>query len=271
MKEKQIQFKNVAGHYKVIGDGEPLLLVHGFCGEGAVWNELTSFLPKQYKLIVPDLPGYGQSIYSRLSAVHGIEETTVEFYAEYIKAILEQEQIEQVTFVGHSMGGYTALAFTEMFPQQIKKLCLFHSHPYEDETEKKNNRRRAIQFIEKYGSKLFVEELYNNLFAVAFYNLQPEKVNALKVMAAQYSKETLMASCYAMINRKDRSKVMQQLQVPVLLIIGKEDKAIENDKSLNMCSLANVNDVAILEGVGHMGMIESPEQTAQMICNFMSL
>jgi pimeloyl-ACP methyl ester carboxylesterase len=64
---------------------------------------------------------------------------------------------------------------------------------------------------------------------------------------------------------------MQQLQVPVLLIIGKEDKAIENDKSLNMCSLANVNDVAILEGVGHMGMIESPEQTAQMICNFMSL
>jgi pimeloyl-ACP methyl ester carboxylesterase len=268
---KQIQFKNVSGFYKVLGSGEPVLLLHGFCGEGAVWNDLISFLPKQHKLIVPDLPGYGKSVFSPQTTDHSIKGISVEFYAEYIEAILDKEQIEQVTFVGHSMGGYTALAFAEMFPQQIKKLCLFHSHPYEDELEKKENRRRAVQFLEKYGSKLFVEELYNNLFATAFYELQPEKVNSLITMAAQYSKEGLMASCYAMINRKDRSLVMQQLQVPVLLIIGKEDKAIENDKSLNMCALANVTDVAILEGVGHMGMIEAPEQTAQMICNFMHL
>lgn len=269
--EKQIQFNNVSGYYKVMGEGEPLLLLHGFCGEGNVWNDLIAFLPKQYKLIVPDLPGYGQTVHSSQSIVHSVEATTIEFYAEYVKAILELEQVEQVTFIGHSMGGYTALAFAEMFPQQVKKLCLFHSHPYEDEAEKKENRRRAIKFIEKFGSKLFVEELYNNLFAEAFLKLQPEKVTALKAMAAQYPKETLIASCHAMINRKDRSKIMQQLQVPILLIIGKEDKAIEAEKSLNMCALANVTQVEIIENVGHMGMIEIPEQTAKMICNFMQL
>lgn len=268
---KQIQFKNVSGYYKVAGDGEPLLLLHGFCGEGAVWNEMIAFLPKKYKLIVPDLPGYGKSVNYTPPTTHSIEKTTIEFYAEYIKAILEQEQIAQVTFVGHSMGGYTALAFAEMFPQQIKKLCLFHSHPYEDEPEKKENRKKAILFLEKFGSKLFVDELYNNLFAAAFYNLQPKKINAIKTAASLYPKETLMASCNAMINRKDCSEVMKQLQVPVLLIIGKEDKAIENDKSLNMCALANVTDIAILESVGHMGMMEVPEKTAEIICNFMIL
>lgn len=269
--EKQIQFNNVLGYYKVIGEGEPLLLLHGFCGEGNVWNNLIAFLPKQYKLIVPDLPGHGQAVFSFQSSDFSVENVTIEYYAEYVKAILEQEQVEQVTFVGHSMGGYTALAFAEMFPQQVKKLCLFHSHPYEDEPQKKENRKRAIKFIEKFGSKLFVEELYNNLFAESFLKLQVEEVDALKTMAAQYSKETLIASCHAMINRKDRSKAMQQLQVPVLLIIGKEDKAIEKEKSLNMCALAKITQVEIIESVGHMGMIETPEQTAKMICNFMTL
>ncbi len=268
---KQIQFKNIAGSYTVEGNGEPLLLVHGFCGEGAVWNEMISHLPETYHLIVPDLPGYGKSVISYQSSVFSVEDITVEFYAKYIKAILEQEQIVQVTFVGHSMGGYTALAFAEMFPQQIKKLCLFHSHPYEDEPEKKESRKKSIRFIEKFGSELFVDELYNNLFAETYYKQFPEKIKTIKAQAALYPKETLMASCHAMINRKDRSEVMKQLQAPVLLIIGKEDKAIENDKSLNMCALADVTNVAILEGVGHMGMLEAPEKTAEIIRNFVDL
>jgi pimeloyl-ACP methyl ester carboxylesterase len=261
--QKEIQFKNVKGYYTVEGEGEPVMLVHGFCGEGAVWDEMKKFLPKNFKLIIPDLPGYGKSA---LSPQHS--EINIEFYAEYLNAIAEKENLQQFSLVGHSMGGYAALTFAEMYPNKLKKLCLFHSHPYEDDETKKENRRKSIRFIEQHGTKLFSDELYNTLFAPSFYEQQPEVVKAIKEKATHYPPETLIGSTQAMINRKDRSAVMKNISVPVLLIIGKQDKAIDYDKSMAMCSLAPVTEVHILQEAGHMGMLEAPEKTAQMICNF---
>jgi pimeloyl-ACP methyl ester carboxylesterase len=265
--QKEIHFKNITGYYTIEGYGEPIMLVHGFCGEGAVWDELKKFLPKNYKIIIPDLPGYGKSeILNSTSEI-----ITVEYYAEYLNAIAEKENLQQFTLVGHSMGGYAALAFAEMFPSKLKKICLFHSHPYEDAAEKKESRRKSIQFIEKYGTELFTDELYNTLFASAFYETHPEVVKAIKEKATHYPPETLIGSTQAMINRKDRSEVMKNISVPVLLIIGRQDKAIDYDKSLAMCSLAAVTEVHILQEVGHMGMLEASEQTAQIISKFVTL
>jgi len=262
--QKEIQFKNVSGNYTVEGAGEPLMLVHGFCGEGSVWDELKKYFPKNFKLIIPDLPGYGNSEIQNSTS----EIISIEFYAEYLNAVVETEKIERFTLVGHSMGGYAALAFAEMFPKKLKKICLFHSHPYEDAPEKKESRRKSIQFIEKYGTKLFTDELYNTLFAHAFYESHPEVVKSIKEKATHYPPETLIGSTHAMINRRDRSAVMKNISVPVLLIIGRQDKAIDYDKSLAMCSLAPVTEVHILQQAGHMGMLEAPEQTAQIISKF---
>jgi pimeloyl-ACP methyl ester carboxylesterase len=262
--EKEIQFKNTSGYYTVEGNGEPIMLVHGFCGEGAVWNEMKRFLPKDYTLIIPDLPGYGNSNIRNSAS----EIISIEYYAEYLSAIADKENLQQFMLIGHSMGGYTVLAFAEMFPEKLKKLCLFHSHPYEDDATKKENRRKSIRFIEKYGTKLFTDELFNTLFAPAFYEQQPEAVKHVKEMVKKYPPRTLISSCEAMIARKDRSDVMKNISASVLLIIGRQDNAIDYDKSLAMCSLASVTELHILQHVGHMGMLEAPEQTAQMICNF---
>jgi pimeloyl-ACP methyl ester carboxylesterase len=263
--QKEIQFKNVKGYYALGGEGEPVMPVHGFCGEGAVWDEMKKHLSKNFKLIIPDLPGYGKSQIIN----HKSEIINVEFYAEYMNAIAEKENLQQFTLVGHSMGGYAALAFAELFPDRLKKLCLFHSHPYDDDETKKENRRKSIRFIEQHGTKLFTDELYNTLFAPAFYEQHPEVVEAIKEKATHYPPETLIDSTQAMINRKDRSNVLKNISVPVLLIIGRQDKAIDYDKGLAMCSLAPVTEVHILQEAGHMGMLEAPEKTAQMICNFM--
>src|SRR5690606_23626180 len=194
---------------------------------------------------------------------------SIEFYAEYLNEILQQEKIESIHLVGHSMGGYTALAFAEKFPKKTSKLCLFHSHPYEDDEEKKTGRKKAIQFIEKNGSELFVNELYNSLFAPAFYDKNPAQVAAIKKQASTYSPQSLIGSCYAMINRKDRSAIMKQLDVPVLLIIGKQDNAIPYQLSLQMCSLAPVSEIHLLDDTGHMGMLEDTERCAAIIHRFL--
>jgi pimeloyl-ACP methyl ester carboxylesterase len=115
---------------------------------------------------------------------------------------------------------------------------------------------------------LFTDELYNNLFALEYQSQHPEKVKAIKEKAACYSPATLIASSLAMIKRKNRAEILKNLSIPVLLIIGRLDKAIDYNISLAMCSLAPITEVHILPHVGHMGMIEAPEQTAAIICNF---
>jgi pimeloyl-ACP methyl ester carboxylesterase len=266
--QKEIRFRNITGYYVAEGAGIPVMLVHGFCGEGSVWNEMIRLFPPDFKLIIPDLPGYGKSVMNQIDVAG--DEISIELYAEYLHAIAEQENLPPFNLIGHSMGGYAALAFAEMFPQHIQKLCLFHSHPFEDTDEKKESRRKAIEFIEKYGTGLFTDELYNNLFALEYQSQHPEKVKAIKEKAACYSPATLITSLLAMIRRKNRAEILKNLSIPVLLIIGRLDKAIDYNISLAMCSLAPITEVHILPNVGHMGMIEAPEQTAAIICNFIN-
>lgn len=264
--QKEFIFNQARGWYsdeKGLTCVTTLMLVHGFCGEGSVWDEMKKYLPADYRIITPDLPGYGQA---ELPASTDV--VTIEYYAEYLHAIAEKEQLQDIILIGHSMGGYTALAFAEKFPALIKKLCLFHSHPFEDTSQKKETRQRAMQFIAKYGTRAFVDEFYDTLFTPQFLSTHPEVVNTIKEKASRYQPQTLIASTQAMIRRKDRSEVLKNLSVPVLLIIGGQDKAIEYELSKAMCSLAPITDVHILEEVGHMGMLEAPQQTAQIISNF---
>lgn len=266
MQTKKILFQKQPCYYTIEGEGEPLMLVHGFCGDGTIWNKLKANLLPKYQLIIPDLPGYGQSCI--VSKDYVIEKFSTEHYADYLHQILVYENIPAAHIIGHSMGGYTALAFAEFFPHKLLSLVLFHSHCYEDEQAKKESRNKAIAFVKKYGNRIFVEELYANLFAPAFYAANKTLISEITKEVQKINSNAIIASCYAMINRKDRSNVLKNIKKPVLIIIGKLDTAINYDQTLNMCALPNVANVHILQQVGHMGMLEAPEETALIIKDF---
>lgn len=262
--DKYFEYKDINAYYQDEGQGEVIMFIHGFCFDGAIWDEFKETLSKTHRLIIPDLPGYRNTELTQAPL-------TVEWMAGLVKAMLDKEGIEKVTFIGHSMGGYIGVAFAELFPERLSKLGLFHSHPFEDGTEKSVNRKKAIRFLQKHGGELFVKELFNDLFAAPFIKSEGKVVHYWRERATKYPAETLITSTEAMIRRKDRATILSGLDVPVLFIIGKEDGAIPLELSLKQTHLPDIAEICLLDDTGHMGMLEKPDETLKVIQEFVNL
>ncbi len=262
MKTHTLEYEGKKISYKVRGTGTPIFLLHGFCVDSTIWDEFIPELPKG-KIICPDFSGFGKS--------ELIENFSIETLAHTVKAIADDLKIEKCIFVGHSMGGYVALAIAELYPNLVKGLCLFHSHCFADSDEKKIERQRSIDFIEKNGHFVYVKQLIPNLFADLFTSSNNFLMNSLIFKASSYSPKAIMAALSAMKERKSRADVLIHLKAPVCLIIGKLDKSLPYAVSEKMLLLNPVTDVHILPKVAHMGMFTAKEYAAKTIMQFSEL
>ncbi len=248
--------------YRCSGAGNPVMLIHGFGEDGEIWNAQQSFLQQNFKVIVPDLPGSGQS--------EMVDDMSIEGMAEVIKAILEQENIASCPVIGHSMGGYITLALAEKYPQQLSAFGLFHSTAYADSEEKKATRRKAIEFIQNHGAYEFLKTAIPNLFAESTRNNTPKVVATLTEKGKDFSAEALAAYYEAMIARPDRTAVLKETTVPVLFVIGEYDGAVSPDDSLQQSHLPAIADVHILKESGHMGMLEETGKANLLLESFLN-
>lgn len=247
--------------YTTQGDGFPLVFIHGFCEDASMWAEFMQPFLDKYQVITMDLPGFGQS---------AVQDThTILNYAEAVKTVLDSLKVEKCVMIGHSMGGYTALAFAELYPNILEGLGLFHSHPFEDSEEKKENRKKTIQFIQKHGNAPFLGQMIPSLFTKHFAKANKNLVDKMIDEATAYPESGIIAGLEAMINRPSRAAVLENIEVPVLLIVGKEDEAIPYDSSLKMSYLAKTTDLQILENVGHCGMFEATDETQKIVLDFL--
>lgn len=262
--DKTFKFNDISGFYTDEGSGKTIVLIHGFAEDGSAWSDFGKQLSGNFRVIIPYLPGYGQSELPK-------QPLTIEWMADFVHAILENEKVTDPIIIGHSMGGYITLAIAEKYPGLPSKIGLFHSHAYADDEEKKKGRLKSIDFVNKNGASDFINELYSNLFAEKFRAENKATVDSLRAYAQKYAPATITADLGAMMQRPDRTHVLKNFKKPVLFILGKEDKAIPYEKSVEQCKFPAISKVHIMEGVGHMGMIESPEKTLQFVREFVNL
>lgn len=248
--EKQISFRGQPLTYALYGAGLPVLLLHGFTEDRRFWDAPVSFLRDKYQLIVPDLPGSGHSPFN--SAL-----TTLDLFAEAVRAMLEAEKISSAVLIGHSMGGYICLAFAEQFTAMVRGIGLFHSSPYADGPEKLAVRSKSISSIRQYGPAPFISQAIPGLFAQRFQSEHPEKINELVQRYANFSGPALVQYQEAMMARPDRTAVLAKTLGPVLVIGGEEDKAVPLKDSLRQSYLSDICYLHILEQTAHMGTLEN--------------
>jgi pimeloyl-ACP methyl ester carboxylesterase len=260
--DKIINYESFPVFYRVEGEGFPVVLIHGFAEDGTIWQNQIAYLAKSYKLIIPDLPGSGNSPFnSKLISIGD--------FADCIKFILNQEQISTCISIGHSLGGYIVLAFAEKYPEKLKAFGLFHSTAYADSEEKKLARKKGIEFIKKYGSRDFIKQSFPNLFADDFNKKYPEIVNDLIERYNNFNPESLVSYYDAMMKRPDRTQVLKNFKKPVLLIAGEQDKAVPIENSLQQSYLPELCYFHILMGVAHMGMFETVNLSNEMLNDFL--
>jgi pimeloyl-ACP methyl ester carboxylesterase len=246
-------------YYKKIGNGsQKLLLVHGFMCDGTVWDGVISKLLDDFEIIIPDLDGYGFS--SEL-----LQYKTLEVLAIELKQILDDEGIEKVSFIGHSMGGYVGLEFLKNFESTLNHFVMLNSHIYTDSDERSTNRTKTIGFLQKYGSKLYVKESFRTLFSPEFAVNHSEIVAKMMENAHSYPVQTLINSCQAMIERKNHEQTIQNLRIPVHFLMGEVDSLIPLEEYKKM-TLLNLNaKTQVLSKGGHMGMHENAEEVVEYI------
>ena len=145
--------------YNDSGDGYPIVFLHGFCESKNLWEVFVAMLSVKYRIISIDLPGFGQS------PIIENKEPSIDVFSESVFNLLKELNISECIIIGHSFGGYVALSFAENYPNLLGGLGLFHSTSLEDSPQKKENREKAITFIQKYGTEKFVTNLFPALFS----------------------------------------------------------------------------------------------------------
>lgn len=124
------QRKKIA--YQLQGKGTPVVFVHGFCEDSMVWDEfIPEIVAAGYNVLTLDLPGFGES--------EVVQDASVEVIADVINAVLVELQLSNIILIGHSLGGYVALAFAKKYADKLIGLGLFHSQPYADSEEKRKS------------------------------------------------------------------------------------------------------------------------------------
>lgn len=250
--------------HTVSGAGLPVVFLHGFCEDKSIWFPFAESLLPHYQVICIDLPNFGQS--------PAMPDITIEEMAQTVGKTLNSLGIEKYILVGHSLGGYVALAIAEFYPERLLGMVMFHSTAFADSPERKENRQKALESVQKNGTNNFVRALIPSLFATTQKqnNHIRTAINDLIEKAKNLPPENVIATIKAMLHRKERTEVLKNATFPVLFLIGKEDAAVPLEASIAQCHLPQNSVVHILAGVGHMGMIEAPQEFIKAIYSFIN-
>jgi pimeloyl-ACP methyl ester carboxylesterase len=263
MQEKETILNGNRLFYRTVGEGPAIVLLHGFGEDSTIWKAQFDALPG-FKLIIPDLPGSGRS--------ETIEDMSMEGLAEMVHQLVIHEYHGQpgpVTMIGHSMGGYVTLAFADKYPNMLSGFGLFHSTSYADSEEKKEVRQKGIEFIEQHGPFEFLKTTIPNLYSPNTKELKKALIDEHIMASHNFSGAALVSYYLSMKQRPDRSHLLKQTHLPVLFIMGKYDSAVPLEDGLKQCHLPNQSYVYILEASGHMGMLEEPEKSNQILNEFL--
>ena len=235
-----------------------VVLLHGYLESMLVWDEFVDLLKGSMRVVTMDLPGHGVSI------VNG-EVHTMEYLADCVGLTMKALGIERYSVVGHSMGGYVALAMMDNYAKNLENIILLSSTTSADSQEKCDRRRREIELI-KAGKKNTLARL------VPHAGFAPQNAKRLKDYIEDISElilitedEGVIAILGGMIERKSRGEQLRDSAIPHLFIFGKHDYYIPNEVAEEIASFDTNARVVWLEESGHMGFYEEPEKCATAI------
>jgi 3-oxoadipate enol-lactonase len=242
------------------GEGNALILLHGFCGSSAYWDRIVPALSRHYRVIVADLRGHGES-----SEPVG-EVQSMEAFADDAAALIREVSAVPAVVFGHSLGGYISLAVAERYPELLAGFALIHSTAHPDPDEARLNRNKSIEAIKQKGIETFVDGLVPKLFAAAHQETMGTLINEAKAAGSRTSPQGAIAALGGMRDRPDRNSVLSGTTLPVLIVAGDNDSVVPPERAFSV-SGSHIRQFT-LKQAGHMGMYEAPERLGEEMLRF---
>ncbi|TAL64325.1 MAG: alpha/beta hydrolase [Bacteroidetes bacterium] len=250
-------------YYSDSGNGSIIVLLHGYLESSEVWNGFEKKLTSKFRVISVDLPGHGRSdIYGE---VH-----TMEFMATIVKELLDNLGIKKSFLTGHSLGGYVALAFLELFPDYLSGYCLFHSQPFPDPPAAIEKRKREIEIVRIGKKNLMYPDNVIRMYAESNLEKFSDALQRSKDIASRIPGDGIISVLNGMMIRPSRLSLMEEGKVPCLWILGYMDNYIPCDLIQTNVRLPDNASVVVLNNSGHMGFIEEEDHSFFVISDFVS-
>lgn len=253
-----LSYKNSTVHYTVEGEGNAIILLHGFLENVDMWKNITPQLSITHRVICIDLLGHGKT--DCLGYVH-----TMETMADAVLSVLNHLNIKSAIFIGHSMGSYVSLALAEKHPELFNGLCLMNSTFEADNDERKQLRTRAIKMAQTQYESL-VRMSFINLFAPKSRQTFNEEINEALKLALKTPIQGYIAAQEGMKLRPNRLEIVKQLDCKKAIIVSKKDSIINGENIINQIKDTSIKFVQFSEG--HMSHIENISDLSYFLIHF---
>ena len=240
-------------YYSDTGEGETVVLLHGYLETSDIWSGFAKKLAGKFRVI--------SCRSSRPWTFKGLQRKSYNgvYGRSCQRCFLKTLTLNKVFLTGHSLGGYVALAFLELYPGMLKGYCLFHSHPFADRPETVEKREREIKIVRAAKKYLLYPENISQMYATENLDRFREELQRSKDIASTIRDEGIIAVLNGMMNRPSRLKVMEEGKVPCLWILGRMDNYISCDEILTKVNLPANAKVVVLDKSGHMGFVEEAD------------
>ena len=258
MNNQSFLYRGINISYTDDGTGEVLILLHGFLETKNIWEPFISHFTQSHRLITIDLLGHGET--GCLGYIHTMEQMT-----DSVIVLLENLSIKKCIILGHSMGGYVALAFAEKRPDFIVKLGLINSTSQKDSMERKQNRDRAILAV-KDNPKRFIRMGIPNLFSPDNLEVYSEAIAHITEEALKTPVQGIIAALEGMKIRPERSSFLTNLNRPKLMIASKKDPVLDFKALKKEAKEAKMNLIVLPDG--HMSFVENKIEFLHQIMRF---
>ena len=253
-----LDYKGIEIYYTDKGKGNPIVLLHGFLENSNMWYNLAPKLLLNNRIITIDLLGHGQT--GCLGYIHSMEQM-----AEAVDAVIKYLKINTFTCIGHSMGGYVALAYAEKNPDSLTGLCLMNSTFLADDNERKTLRTRANKMAQT-NFEALIRMSFINLFSPESRIQYKSELEFALNEALKTPVQGYIASSEGMKIREDKTQLFKKLPIKKQLILGKKDPLIN---ILKMKELLKNTDTEIIElPEGHMSYIENLKELTYNLLSF---
>jgi 3-oxoadipate enol-lactonase len=244
--------------------GSPVIIfIHGFPFNKSMWNLQVEPLRDNYRLIMYDIRGHGNSD-------AGNEDFSIDLFASDLISLMDTLKIDKAILCGLSMGGYIALNAIGKYQERFDALVLSDTQCMADTTEAKEKRMKAIESIRKTGVEEYAGESIKKLFASESFTTRVKQIADVREMILKTSEQSLCSTLLALSVRKETCNILPEIKVPVLIMVGNEDKITPPDAARFIHERIEGSLLKIIDHAGHLSNLENPDEFNNQLKKFIA-
>ncbi len=245
------------------GQGRPLVLLHSFPLSADQWRPQLGHVPRGWRFIAPDLPGFGTTPDDGEAAV------AIDSHAAHVLALMDQLNIESAAIAGVSMGGYVAFGLLRQAAHRVTALVLADTRATADTGEARAGRDRMMALIDRDGLEALADEMLPKLIGPTTHRRRPDVVTGVRRLIVANDARGVREAVQAIRDRPDSMPVLAALRCPALILCGEEDALTPPPASEAMHQAIPGSRLVILREAGHLSNLEVPDDFSRAVEEFL--